>query len=252
MINLSLLSGYVPQSFKVAVIKPLLKKPTLDPGVLANYRPISNLPFLSKILEKVVTKQLCDFLHNNSLFEDFQSGFRVHHSTETALVKVNNDLLIASDNGLVSVLVLLDLSAAFDTIDHNILLQRLEHQIGIKGTALSWFRSYLSDRSQFVHVNDESSINTTVSHGVPQGSVLGPILFTLYMLPLGNIIRNHSINFHCYADDTQLYLTIKPDESNQLSKLQTCLKDIKSWMSCNVLMLNSEKTEILVHWPQKP
>ena len=114
------------------------------------------------------------------------------------------------------------------TIHHNILLQRLEHQLGIKGIALSWFRSYLSDRSQFVHVNDESSINTTDSHGVPQGSVLGPILFTLYMLPLGNIIRNHSINFHCYADDTQLYLSIKPDEINQLSKLQTCLKGIKS------------------------
>uniref|UniRef100_A0A8P4G3Q0 Reverse transcriptase domain-containing protein n=1 Tax=Dicentrarchus labrax TaxID=13489 RepID=A0A8P4G3Q0_DICLA len=250
MINLSLLSGYVPQSFKVAVIKPLLKKSTLDPGVLANYRPISNLPFLSKILEKVVAKELCDFLHNNSLFEDFQSGFRVHHSTETALVKVNNDLLTASDNGLVSVLVLLDLSAAFDTIDHDILLQRLEHQIGIKGTALTWFKSYLSDRSQFVHVNDESSINTKVSHGVPQGSVLGPILFTLYMLPLGNIIRNHSINFHCYADDTQLYLSIKPNEINQLSKLQTCLKDIKSWMTCNFLMLNSEKNEILVLGPK--
>ncbi|XP_051234107.1 galanin receptor type 1b isoform X2 [Dicentrarchus labrax] len=250
MINLSLLSGYVPQSFKVAVIKPLLKKSTLDPGVLANYRPISNLPFLSKILEKVVAKELCDFLHNNSLFEDFQSGFRVHHSTETALVKVNNDLLTASDNGLVSVLVLLDLSAAFDTIDHDILLQRLEHQIGIKGTALTWFKSYLSDRTQFVHVNDESSINTKVSHGVPQGSVLGPILFTLYMLPLGNIIRNHSINFHCYADDTQLYLSIKPNEINQLSKLQTCLKDIKSWMTCNFLMLNSEKTEILVLGPK--
>ncbi len=250
MTNLSLLTGHVPQSFQAAVIKPLLKKPNLDPGVLANYRPISNLPFLSKILEKAVAKQLCDFLRNNSLFEDFQSGFRAHHSTETALVKVTNDLLIASDNGLVSVLVLLDLSAAFDTIDHHILLQRLEHLIGIKGTALSWFKSYLSDRSQFVHVHDESSMSAKVSHGVPQGSVLGPILFTLYMLPLGNIIRKHGINFHCYADDTQLYLSVKPDETSQLAKLQACLKDIKTWMTCNFLLLNSDKTEVIVLGPK--
>ena len=250
MINLSLVTGYVPQSFKVAVIKPLLKKPTLDSAVLTNYRPISNLPFLSKILEKAVANQLCDFLHNNSLFEDFQSGFRAHHSTETALVKVTNDLLTASDNGLLSVLVLLDLSAAFDTIDHRILLQRLEHLIGIKGIALSWFKSYFSDRLQFVHVNDQSSMHTKVRHGVPQGSVLGPILFTLYMLPLGNIIRKHSINFHCYADDTQLYLSMKPDELNQLTKLQACLKDIKTWMTANFLLLNSDKTEVIVLGPQ--
>lgn len=251
MINMSLLTGYVPQSFKVAVIKPLLKKPTLDPEVLANYRPISNLPYLSKILEKAVANQLCDFLRSNSLYEDFQSGFRAHHSTETALVKITNDLLIASDNGLVSVLVLLDLSAAFDTVDHPILLQRLEHLIGIKETALNWFKSYLSDRTQFVHVNDESSMHTKVSHGVPQGSVLGPLLFTLYMLPLGSIIRKHSVNYHCYADDTQLYLSIKPDDTNQLVKLQECLKDIKSWMTYNFLMLNSDKTEVIVLGPER-
>ena len=250
MINMSLLTGYVPQSFKVAVIKPLLKKPTLDPEVLANYRPISNLPFLSKILEKVVANQLCDFLHSNSLFDDFQSGFRKNHSTETALVKITNDLLTAADKGLVSILVLLDLSAAFDTIDHSILLQRLEHLVGIKGIALSWFRSYFSDRSQFVNVNDKSSKYAKVSHGVPQGSVLGPILFSLYMLPLGNIIRKHSINFHCYADDTQLYLSIKPDETSQLAKFQECIKDIKSWMTYNFLMLNPNKTEVIVLGPK--
>ncbi|KAK2873784.1 hypothetical protein Q8A73_024409, partial [Channa argus] len=229
IINLSLETGYVPQAYKVAVIKPLLKKPCLDP---------------------VVAKQLCDHLHRNNLYEEFQSGFRVHHSTETALVKVTNDLLMASDNGLISILVLLDLSAAFDTIDHNILLQRLEHEIGITGTALGWFKSYLSDRFQFVHVNDESSMHTKVSYGVPQGSVLGPILFTLYMSPLGNIIRKHSINFHCYADDTQLYLSMEPDENNQLIKLQACLQDIKAWMSHNFLLLNSDKTEVIVFGPK--
>lgn len=249
-INGSLVSGYVPRSYKVAVIKPLLKKPSLDPDVLANYRPISNLPFISKILEKVVVTQLLEHLQRNSLFEMFQSGFRAHHSTETALLKVTNDLLIASDHGLVSVLVLLDLSAAFDTVDHSILLQRLEYIIGIKGTALDWFRSYLSDRYQFAHVHGIPSPYSRVSHGVPQGSVLGPILFTLYMLPLGNIIRQHEINFHCYADDTQLYLSMKPEETEKLVKLQTCLKHIKSWMSSNFLLLNPGKTEVMVFGPE--
>ncbi len=114
-----------------------LKKPQLDPKDLVNYRPISNLPFLSKILEKVVSSQLYSFLEKNDICEDFQSGFRPYHSTETALIRVTNDLLLSSDRGCISLLVLLDLSAAFDTIDHNILLNRLENFVGISGKCLS-------------------------------------------------------------------------------------------------------------------
>ena len=251
IMNTSIRCGYVPQAFKTAVIKPLLKKTNLDPEQLTSYRPISNLTFMSKILEKLIAEQLRCHLQDNNMFEIFQSGFRAHHSTETALVKVTNDLLLAADNGQVSVLVLLDLSAAFDTIDHSILLRRLECDIGLRGTALGWFKSYLSDRYHFVNVNHSSSPYSGVEFGVPQGSVLGPILFTLYMLPLGNIIKKHGINFHCYADDTQLYLSMKPNQTDQLVRLSACIKDLKTWMTLNFLLLNPEKTEVILLGPKR-
>ncbi len=149
-------------------------------------------------------------------------------------------LLLSSDRGCIPLLVLLDLSTAFDTIDHNILLNRLENFVGISGSALAWFKSYLSDRHQFVAVNEEVSYRSHVQYGIPQGSVLGPLLFTLYMLPLGNIIRKHRVSFHCYADDTQLYISSRPGETHQIEKLMECIVDIKNWMTSNFLLLNSE------------
>ncbi len=181
----------------------------------------------------------------NDIDEEFQSGFRPRYSTEPAL-----DLLLVSDQGCSSLLILLDLSATFDTIDHDILIDRLQNYTGIQGQVLRWFRSYLSKRCRFIYLNGESSQLSPVKYGVPQGSVLGPLLFEIYMLPLGNIIRKYGISFHCYADDTQLYISTRPDETSKLSKLTECVKNVKDWMTNNFLLLNSDKTEILLIGPK--
>uniref|UniRef100_A0A8C6UE42 Reverse transcriptase domain-containing protein n=1 Tax=Neogobius melanostomus TaxID=47308 RepID=A0A8C6UE42_9GOBI len=240
IINSSLQSGHLPTSLKTALINPRLKKPSLDPDTMSNYRPISNLPFLSKVIEKVIVTQIHNHLHSHSLYEKFQSGFRSGHSTETALVRVTNDLLVAADQGSPSLLLLLDLSAAFDTVDHTILLHRLQHFIGISHTALQWFRSYLTDRVEYVVLGGARSRPHTVTCGVPQGSVLGPTLFSIYMLPLGHIISRHGVAFHCYADDTQLYVRLDPTSpTSSLPTLTACLEETKAWMTDNFLQLNS-------------
>ena len=246
-INSSLSSGTVPDAFKVSLVNPLLKKIGLDSNQLNNYRPVSNLTFLSKILEKVVLKQLLGHISQNGLDEVYQSAYKKHHSTETALLRVFNDLLNGIDTGNICVINLLDLSAAFDTIDHDILLSRLEMSFGISGTALSWFKSYLSGRKQKVKVQDFYSDEITVNFGVPQGSVLGPVLFTLYILPLSNIIKISSLNFHSYADDNQLYKSVKIEDVHlQVNKSSECITSIKCWMNKNKLKLNETKTEYMI------
>ena len=152
IINKSLVESKVPLSFKKANIRPLLKKPNLDKEELKNYRPVSNLPFLSKILEKLVAKRLETHLSSHRLHDNLQSAYRTGHSTETALLKVHHDIAEALDRKCMAALVLLDLSAAFDVIDHKILQTRLEHSFGVTGSALSWIKSYLSDRSQCVAI----------------------------------------------------------------------------------------------------
>jgi hypothetical protein len=244
LLNQSLTTGIVPQDFKTAVVKPLLKKSTLDPNVLKNYRPISNLSFLSKILEKIVLHQLSSHLVSNDLLTPHQSAYRPGHSTETVTLRILNDILCSLDENKISVLLLLDLSAAFDTIDHKILLSRLQHTFGICDTALRWFQSYLSTRKQFVLVDEHRSQETPLLFGVPQGSVLGPVLFIMYTTPLTDLIRRHSVSHEMFADDTQLLQSAPPDDYDQMiSTLQTCTADIDTWMSINKLKLNCDKTE---------
>uniref|UniRef100_A0A8C6K7Y3 Reverse transcriptase domain-containing protein n=1 Tax=Nothobranchius furzeri TaxID=105023 RepID=A0A8C6K7Y3_NOTFU len=231
IINAYLVSGQVPAYFKSAVIHPLLKKPSLNPSLRSSFRPISKLPFISKILEKVVAKQLTAALDEHNIYDSFQSGFRRDHSTETALLRVSNDLLTHSDAGDCSVLVLLDLTAAFDTVDHHLLLERLRDWVGLSGSALEWFSSYPSERSFSVSVSKFRSSTTSLTHGVPQGSVKGPLLFLLYLLPLQHILSSFKgISYHLYADDIQLYISFKPHEMSKLQLLHTCLDSIKTWM----------------------
>ena len=249
IINMSLESGVVPRCFKKALVRPLLKKPSLDAECLKNYRPVSNLSFISKQTERVVAARLNEHMSQFELFEPLQSAYKVRHSCETALIHVQNNILCAMDQGKVGILLLLDMSAAFETVDHITLLDRLHTELGIGGTALDWFESYLVDRHQVVAIGGEHSDSHLLRYGVPQGSVLGPQLFTVYTSPLGRIIRAHGLEYHLFADDSQLYVFVKPVEANvdgAIGRLEKCCHDISTWMRRNFLKLNDDKTEVLL------
>jgi len=247
IINLSFSSATVPECFKIAAVIPLLKKIFLDPEFLNNLRPVSTLPFVSKTLERVAGKRMGTHKQKNCLHEKMQSAYREGHSTESALVRIQNDLLISIDNKQCVFLVLLDLSAAFDTVDHNVLLNRLSERYGIKGQALSWVESYLSDRKQFITVEGVRSTEHTLDCNVPQGSVLGPSFFSDYNAPVADIFHRHGIAYHLYADDTQVYLAFPAGaETEAREKLELCLQDVKLWMARNYLKLNDSKTDFMI------
>ena len=228
----------------------MLKKATADHNVLSNYRPISNLAYSSKLIERVVSKRLEDHCLHNKVNLHFQSAYKQRHSTETALTRVQNDLLMAVDSLGGAILVLLDLSAAFDTIDHAVLIRTLKNYIGVSGSALAWFMSYLSDREQSIKIANTLSTSRNLPYGVPQGSVLGPQLFSLYTLPLHHVIEPSGMQFHMYADDTQLYIAFNPKDPvsshNIIETINSCTNNISTWMKSHFLKLNSDKTELLV------
>jgi len=246
IINKSFSSGEIPTALKSALISPLIKKPSLDANELANYRPISNLPFLHKVLERVAVQQLQQYMSVNKLHAKAQSAYRQFHSTETALIRVTNDILRAVDQHDEVVLVLLDLSAAFDTIDHQALLQRLSTRFGIRDTAFKWLTSYFCNRRQSVLIDGVKSAPKEVLRGAPQGSVFGPLAFTMYISAIEKIVKAHGLQCIIYADDTQLYITFNRCDAKQIIPvIERCVKDIKCWMIVNMLMLNDSKTEIL-------
>lgn len=249
IVNESLSTGTFPASLKTALVVPILKKADSDPDELKNYRPISLLAFLSKVIEKSVHLQLTEYLNKNKLFSEYQSGYRQFHSCETALTKVHNDLLLGNDDPPhQALLILLDLSAAFDCLKHDILLETLNISYGLKEFVLKWMKSYLSNRSFKVVVNRTESGECFLTIGVPQGSILGPLLFILFTKHLEQIANKYGLSLHCYADDCQLYFffkTLPGSATTSLHHLQLCLKEIKAWMTDNFLKLNEDKTEII-------
>ena len=211
LFNSSLASGVFPQCFKSALVTPILKKKCLDHNDLNNYQPVSNLCFIAKILEKLVLSQDSSYLNSHNLYNSCQSAYSPGHSTETALLKVVYDLFLSHNKGNISVLDLHDFSSAFDTIDYPILVHRLHTDFGFTDTVLQWSSSYLTDRTHYVSQSNHCSAFAPVHSGIPQSSVLGPNLLSIYIKPLSAIIDSHSIIHNSFADDLQLQMSAPPD-----------------------------------------
>lgn len=245
IVNTSLKSEIFPEALKEARIVPLLKNSSLNQNELKNYRPVANLPFIGKLIERVVVTQIQDYLNTNNLHARTQSAYRKCFSTETALLRVTNDLMRNLDDGVTTVMVLLDYSAAFDTISHEKLFGNLQTWYGIHGGIITWLKSYLLNRVQFVDIKGSFSKKSPTICGVPQGSVLGPLLFTLYASrQINDIAHSFGCSVMIYADDTQIYSEILSAEFD-LERIQHCLQAIKTWSTNNCLKLNNDKTIIL-------
>ena len=208
VINSSLQSGVMPETMKKALVTPMIKKRDASPEDLSNYRPISNLSFLGKLIEKAAVKLIQEYISVSNLHNPLQSAHRPRHSVETALIRVQNDIFTALDQRKEVLLVLLDFTSAFDTIEHTTMHDRLKHLYGLGGTVLKWLKSYLSDRVHVVKVRDSLSDLVTDNCVVPQGSVIGPMLYTLYSAPISNcslFSRKSRKTYAVYNEPSELW-----------------------------------------------
>ncbi len=246
LFNASFTTGIVPNKFKIANIIPVYKNGSRN--IKSNYRPISLLSVFNKLLEKLMSKRLISYIDSNNIFSETQFGFRSNHSTDHAILSIVDKIQKAIDERYISCGIFLDLSKAFDTVNHSILIGKLEYY-GIRGVAKDWFVSYLSERQQTVKINNIMSDPLNVHCGVPQGSVLGPILFLLYINDFHK--SSNLFSFHIFADDANLFYRHRSIDTLQIN-INEELPKIHTWLCANRLLLNIEKTSFVIfHPPQK-
>ena len=196
---------------------------------MANYRPVSNVSFASKLAELAVAIRLHSYLSSNNMLPSCQSVYRKHYSTEMAMLRVWTDIMMAADQRQVTLLALLGMSAAFDCVDHDLLLQRLHTVFGLSNAPLEWIRSFLSDRTYQLAYGGDLSNNYLLQYGVPQGSVLGPLLYVLYTAEMCQVVERHSMRLHLYADDSQISTSVAvSDVTSDVHCLTACITDVNN------------------------
>ena len=245
IINTSIRFCIFPGPLKHAIITPVIKSSSLDRESLKNYRPVSSLSFLSKILEKTLYLQLNKHIEENQLYPYYQSSYRQYHSCETTLLKMTDEIQQAIFEKKTTCLIMLDSSSAFDTVDQSLLLTKLQDNFYVKNGALRMIKSYLTNRTFSVKINETISSPRELIHGVPQGSLLGPLFYVLYTKEIEKIVLDYGLSLQCYADDCQIYISFTQDAVVETeNKLLSCLSEVTNWMRLNFLKLNSEKTKI--------